>query len=385
VFGKLQWLTTWQLAGTAKKTRPYTYDLSFLDNGHVSRHQAHNVAAFELATVHARYYTDRRRGAMSMFARTPLYPFQFVVFSLFEPLRSPLDRTEYVYAPASPVWQDQFVATTTRRNPFAGFMADGLRVYSPGEQRNADWLRGPLAPGMLVQTDGDAGFVCPACRTAHELVIALASTTDTTPGHFGDAAFFFRKPRVHVALYRGRKLLTRSRGVPVRVPARPAQYRLHMTTNRELDAAHASAATVTDLVFRSSARRGARLPDGWQCPIRGRHTSCKVLPVLHAHVPLPTTLTDRMPAGRSSFVLTIAPIQGVRPIRIAHAGFETRVPGGRFRPAVLHRLGNGRYRVTLTNPSAAAGRAVTIRVTGRDVRGDSITQTTRAAYFVKHR
>jgi hypothetical protein len=384
-FGKLQWLTTWQLTGTAKKTRPYTYDLSFLDDGHVRRHQAHNVAAFELATIHARYYTDRRRGAMSMFARTPLYPFQFVVFSIFAPLRTPLARTEYVYAPASPVWQDQFVAAMTRRNPFAGFMADGLRTYSPGEQRRADWLRGPLVPGMLTQTNGDTGFVCLACRASGKLLIALASMTDTTPGHFGDVASFHHKPRVHIALYRGDELLTRSRGVPVRIPARAARYHLHMATDRDVDAAHTSTATVTDLVFYSSARRGTRLPDGWQCPIRGRHTPCKVLPLLHAHVPLPTTLTDRIPAGKSSFLLTIAPIQGARPIRITHAGFETRLPDGKFRPAALHRLGNGRYRVTVMNPSSAVGRPVTIRVTGRDVRGDSITQTTRAAYFIKHR
>jgi hypothetical protein len=384
-FGRLQWLTTWQLTGTAKKARPYSYDLSFLDNGHVSRHQSHNVAAFELATVRARYYTDRRRGASSMFARTPFYPFQFIVFSMFAPLRTPLARTEDIYAPASPVWQDQFVAAMTRRNLFGGFIADGYRTYSPGEERNTDWLRGPLVPGAPVQTNGDPGFVCVACRAAEKMLVVLAPMTDSTPGHVGDVTSFLHKPRVHFALYRGRTLLTRHVGDTVQVPARPARYDLHVTTKRDLDAAHASTATITDLVFRSSARRGARLPDRWLCPIVFRHSGCRVLELLHAHVPLPTTLTDRMPTGKSSFVLTIAPIQGARPIRITHARFETRLPGGKFRRAALHRLGNGKYRVTLVNPSAAVGRSVTIRVSGRDAQGDSITQTTRAAYFIKRR
>lgn len=384
-FGSLQWLTGWSRTGKAPKTGLYSYDLSFADNGRVSPHQSHTVAPFQLATVHARYYSDRRRQPHSMFMRMAIYPFQFIGFGTYTNLTTPVVRTEYIYGDASAIWYDEFVAKSTWRVPFGGDMTDGARRYLPGAQRRVDWDRGPLDPSTPVQTNGEQqAFTCMACRTVHRMSIGLYPTSDSTPGHVGYVTATRHKHGMHFALYRGQKLLDRRDGAVLTVPALTGRYRLHMTTNRAADGARASTATITDLTFRSAAGTGAPLPDGWGCGIRSPHV-CTVLPLLHARVPLPTTLSDRLPVGRSSFVLTLAPIQGARHARITAASFQTRLPGGRFRPAAMHRLGNGRYRVTLINPRSALGKSVAIRVAGRDAAGDSITQTTRAAYFVGRR
>jgi hypothetical protein len=111
---------------------------------------------------------------------------------------------------------------------------------------------------------------------------------------------------------------------------------------------------------------------------------CTVLPVLTARLPLPTNLTDRMRIGTSTAELTIAPLGGGtnQPITRASVAIDT---GSGLRPAAVHRLANGRYRVTFSNPADAAGSAVTVRVAAADARGDRLLQTTEAAYLVADR
>ena len=381
--GELYWLTTWSLAGGSTAHAGYTYDLSFLDSGAVSADQSHTVAAFQLATVHARYYNDAHR--QSQFVRSPAYPFQFGIFSVFNPLETPQARTEYIYSPPSAVWLAQLIAYPTDDNPFAGFISDDPRYYTAGSVSEADWLRGPLAPSVPAQTNGDTFFVCNACRTSTKLSVFLSPVTDTTPGHDGDLDEVPGGPPVaHFALYRNGSLVGGGPdlgGGQFTVPSGAATYRIHDTTDRSADMVKTSTSTSTDLTFRSAATGGAGVPSGWYCGI-GAATSCTVLPLLHATVPLPTTLLDRLPVGPSTFDFTISRIQGAAPAAVTAASLATSVNGGPFVKAQVVAVGGGVFRATIVTPSSAAGQPVTLRVTGADSAGSTISQTVTAAYLV---
>lgn len=380
--GTLHWLSTWSLAHESGAA-PYSYDLSFAANGSVPADQANSVQGFQLATIASRYYNDRHRE--SEFVRTPLYPFQFVVFSSFLPLPTPVARTEYVYGDPTAIWTASLLADPTGSNPFGGEVDDDFRVYPQGAHLAAAWLRGPLAPKPLEQTSGDTFYSCPDCRSAHTMSVLLAPFVDTTPGHFGGVSDPKGGVATHFALFRDNTRLAGGPdfiGAQVPVPAKSALYRLHLAVDRSADRTLTSTSTVTDLTFRSAAGAGAPLPAGWSCDDATPTSGCTVLPVLTAQVPLPTDLNDRLPVGDSSFVLTVAPYHGAGTATVTSAQVLTRIGSGPFQPADLTPIGNGRFQVTLHNPAAAAGQGVTLRVIAADDAGDSITQTTTDAYLV---
>ena len=92
--------------------------------------QSHTVTSSQLATVHARYYSDKRRTAE--FVRTPFYPFESGAFSEFAELPTPQAATEYINAPPGAVWFVTLLAYPSDDNPFGGFFLDGARIYAAG-------------------------------------------------------------------------------------------------------------------------------------------------------------------------------------------------------------------------------------------------------------
>jgi hypothetical protein len=386
--GTMHWLVGWSLDSTPGSAAPYTYDLTFDDANGIPANQATTVAAFQVATVKARYYTDTVPRA-AQFGRGPLYPFQFVAFGTLSPLATPVSRTEYVYAAPSVIWFASLIGNSSDfQNPFIDVINDDVRSYPAGSTATADWQRGPLAPGIPAQTPADTFYVCGACRTADRMAIYTAPVLDTTPGHYGFVnPSADGKPPARFAVYRNGSLiasgsgLARGSGGEFAVPAGSGAYRLHLAVDRSGDLALTSTSTVTDLGFVSSATSGAPLPAGWNCPINPA-TGCAVLPLLAAQVPLPTDLTDHLPIGTSRFLLTIAPVQGAAPTTITAAAVAVSLDGKTFRNATLTRVGNGRYQVSITDPASWAGHTVTLRVSGTAANGSNITQTTTAAYAV---
>lgn len=380
--GALHWLAGWALVHDSP-TAPFSYDLSFVTDGYVPADEANSVQPFQLTTIAAKYYNDRPRA--SQFVRGALYPFQSFGFSMFLPLSTPVARTEYLYGGPSAIWTATLLADPTDRNPFGGLVDDDFRVYPQGSNFAASWLRGPLAPKPPEQTSGDTVYSCPGCRSAQEMTVLLAPLVDTTPGHSGRVTDPTGGVATHFAFYRDDTLLVHGAdliGARVSVPPSRASYRLHLAVDRSADDTRTSTSTVTDLTFHSAAGAGAPLPQGWLCAVATPPSGCTVVPLLTADVPLPTDLSDQLPVGDSSFVLTIAPYRGAGSATIRSAQVLTKVGSGRYQAAALERLANGRYRVTLHNAAARAGQAVTLRVVAADAAGDTITQTTTDAYLV---
>lgn len=381
--GDMQWLASWSLehAADGPGDTPYSYDLSFVDYGAVSADQSQVVQPYQLATVDATYYNPSP--GTSEFVRTAIYPFQFLVFGEFSPLHTPVERTEYVYANPTAVWSASFIAGQTRRNPFEGLVDDDLRVYPSGSHESVDWLRGPLASAPPEPTDGDRGFPCVNCRTDDTMFVELAPYTDTEPGHFGEVSDPQHGRATDFALYRDGVEIAGGKdriGARVPVPAEAARYHIHLDVDRSADDPVTSTSTVTDLYYRSSAANGVAMPDDWTCLTHG---TCRVLQLLKATVPLPTTLTDRLPIGRSTFDMTVAPFRGAGSDTITSVTFATSTDGGAtFTPADVRRVSNEQYHVILDNPASSAGQPVTVRVTATDDHGGKLVQVTTAAYLV---
>lgn len=375
--GALHWTTVWSLAAPG-----YSYDLSY-DATSVPADEQRTIDAFQLATVDARYFTDVPQRS-ALFGRLPFYPFQFTAFGELYPLSTPVRRTEWIGIDPAATWFDTLFANSTRNDPFGGYVTDDGRIYTAGSSRQADWLRPALAPGVPAATNGDQAYFCPACRTAGSMDIFLAPVTDSTPGHVGllDAAPG-GSPVARFQLFRnGTKVFDQpdSAGVGgLPVPAGAATYRIVDDTTR-LGFVE-STMTHTELTFRSSTTDGGPLPAGWTCPDGSMR--CRILPLLAAHLDLPTSLTGVLPIGRSLATLRLGHIQGAPATAVHGVSVRTSFDGGRtWTAAPVSPAGAGRYQITITNPAAHAGDYVAVSIAAADATGGAITQTVQRAYVV---
>lgn len=382
VRGRVEFLTHWVLNGTPDRGTPYRYDAGYEDAGAVPADQHRIVATSQLATLDARYGTGGSP-TTGYFGRTPVYTFQFFVGFFLGGQPAPLVRTEYLLAPPSATWLDSYIGAATDFNPFNGIVDDGLRVYPAGSHQKVDWLRGPLAPGVVEPTNGASSFVSNSCRTAGSLTLALAPFTDTTPGHIGSIVPADDSVVQTFTLARdGTRIVRRpdATGGIFTVPTGRSVYQATVTTDAGFTGFTVSTHAVTTLTFPSSATTGAPLPTGWFCPSGDAAT---LLPLLTTTVPLPTDLAGTMPIGANSFVFQVSPAAGTPSATVVGVHLERSVDGGASYTAVtVTPLGGNRFRATITNPAAQAGRAVTLRLSGHTAGGSAITQTVTHAYTV---
>lgn len=375
--GRMEYLTDWQLASAPATGNPYTYDLAFRDVG-VPADQSRTVAAAQLARVNASYYADGNARVAGL-ARFPLYRFQIFGGGWTFPFAAPAHRTEYVLTANGAAWSEEYVADYTH---FLGVVDDGLRRYFGGEVRTAQWLRGPLAPGILARTNGDASFDCQACRTDKNIAVDFAPVVDTIPGHDGqlDAS---DGPVSRFRFYRNGTLIDDERGVTggqFAVPSSNATYRAIVQTERP--AFSTSTSATLDVAFRSAAGHGGQLPAGWRCrPLAGK--ACRVLPLLRVRMPLPTDLNGTMPVGHWFFTFNVDHVQGAARSAVTSVTLQTSVDGGKtWQTASTQPVGGGRYLAMLNNPRNAFADFVNVRVHATDAAGGWITETVNNAYTI---
>jgi hypothetical protein len=385
--GQLHWLTGWSQVGAPAHGIPYSYDATFQETGKIGADQHHVVTRAQESVLDARYYTDGPNWN-SDFVRTPIYPFQFLVFSSFNPQPSPLHRTEYVVGPKEVVWQASLLATSSEENPFASEVDDGSRAYSAGSTGTVDWLRGAIAPGVMADTPGNGFWTCAVCRTSGTLSVDLAPALDSTPGHAGSVTIPAKGHAARFRIYRNGKLIDDENDVTggtFTAPARTATYRLVDTVQRAQDGFAGSTTSTVDVSFSSAAGVGGKLPAGWDCGATGSG-ACTIPAMLQANVPLATDLTGHLPAGPSVTSFTVGHIQGAPSSAIRSAALQLSFDGGRtWHPAPTFAEGGGRFRAVLSNPESQVGHRVGVRVTATDTLGGSLTQTVANAYAVVSR
>ena len=381
--GTLNSLTTWSLSATPASGRPYTYDLAFAANG-VPATQRHTVRSAELETVSAGYHTDGGAKA-GAYLRSAVLPFQFFVGGFLNPLSLPVARTEYVQDTPGAVWSSVLLPDVSLNDPFVVAWLDGLRHARGGRRTRADWLAGPLTPAVPFVTDGNAPgtVLCSACRVADAMELFFAPATDSTPGHMGSVALSADgTPVARLRVYAGTKLLfdqNDSAGGAFAAPAGQAAYRVVYNVDRRAGGAALSTTTNTVWTFGSAGGKGRPIPSRWVCDLGA---TCTIPPILDAAVGLPGDLTGRAAFGTSTLTVSLGHIQGAPNPAIAWAECDVRVGAGAWRRLARTTLGAGRYAFAFTATAAQAGQGVDVRVSGADVNGDGITQTTTRAFAI---
>jgi len=378
--GQLRWMTAWTLSGTPAHGLPYTYDATFEQADRVAADQTYRVQ--NPAVVDARYYTDGPTRP-ALFTRGPSYSYPYFFFSEFLPATSPLHRIEYVSGPPGVGWYASLLANPTEDDPFDGDVEDGTRLLPAGSTYRADWLRGPIVPGANAPAGAEPYIYCFTCRTATRLGIVLAPVTDSDPAHNGYVSAPEHGHVAHFRLYRNGKLIDNeydSAGGAFPVPKAASTYRVIDNVQRGASGFVGSTSSTIDVTFRSAAGAGTTPPPGWTCL---SHGACTVLPMLQAHIPLPTDLTGHLPVGASVTAVHIDHAPGAATSTIRTAGLQLSFDGGKtWRSAPLITLGHGQFRAVLVNPRTQAGHWASLRVTATDAAGGKLVETVANAYSV---
>jgi len=284
------------------------------------------------------------------------------------------------------VWSSVLLPDLSVADPFALAWLDGDRLAPRGTTARADWLTGPLAPSVPAVTDGtvaEGGAFCSACRTPHRMALFLAPVTDSTPGHLG----FVAVPQHGKPVARFRVLADgvsifdqpNSAGGLFPVSANAAEYKIIDDVDRRFGGAVQSTITHTVLTFSSAAGQGGALPSGWNCdPL----TACTIPPILQAAVGLPVDLTGQVRIGNSSITVAMRHIQGAPQLGIASATCQIRIGTGAWQSLAVTGVSAGRFTFALHTTSGQAGLPVDLLVTGADVDGATISQTTTHAFAV---
>ncbi len=385
--GDLHWANSFHLTGPGAG---YTYDLKWGADGAVPTRQRFTAAPANLSTLAVRYYSDvPDRPTVSL--RFGFLPSDFFASAIGLPVTEPSTRTEYVGGSPDVAWSQQLIGFFYfDESTFidADLWFDGARRYQPGERATVRWERQPLHPSLDRDTGANPFFACPACRSGNTLGVSVVPLADSDPGHVGLLDQLGPTPigpitaSTRLRVYGGGVLLSDQRdvtGTAVTGPAGRQHYRVRYEQARQGPWIKLGTAATTEWGF-DSARSAARTaPASWACPTD--EAGCAVLPLLVPSYEVPTDGLGRVPAGPGPVVVGFAPTQGAPASPVDRASVSWSTNGGAsWTAAPVRSLGGGRWAATVPNP---AGSTVSLRVTGHDRAGSTITQTLVRAYAVR--
>lgn len=401
--GTLNFSSRFHLTAPADAAQPYTYDLRFDSPPNtIPASLDYRVTDAELTTLHARYFADGRREAIT--TRFSFLPWLDFGFQALLPVTVPGERSEYVNGRPETRWQQEVIGFllsdfSDPDNPIfilAAEMSDGLRVYQAGTEQPVDWARPPLRPSLDVDTGratAPASFLCPACRRGDSIGIFLTPVADTVPGHFGFLDFPGDTPLGPVTstsrwrLFRDGALVsdqTDVSGATVDVPATAANYRLSYDQTRTAPWYTQGTRSQSEWTFGSSRPTGSSVPASWLCAPRDDGSApagdCAVLPLLTINYAAPVDLTGTVPAGASHLGISVAPTQGAPAVEITGATVEVSFDdGASWTAATVTGGGHGQFDAAFTAPASGF---VSTRVHATDAAGNTVTQTVIRAYTV---
>ncbi len=365
-------------------TAPYSYDLVFGSVGTIVSNQHYAAAASQLATVQTRYFSDvsGRDTGESRFAH---FPWQQSAVSSLDEFPAPFVRTEYVLAQPDLLWTHEVIDDLPT---FGGIFFDSSRLYRAGEQTTDDWNRGPIGPGVQVETGAATQpRPCPACSGGNGTDLELGGIFPlggNPPGHTGFGSN--NTPGVSFSnafslLRNGVTIASGPFGPPsfVAVPAGPARYRLQYHVTMSAPWWTHSTDTSTQWSFKDPDSMQSPPPAGWACG-NGSNVGCKVISLMFPDYALPQNLLGQESAGPTSFRLGIVhnlnvavPVTGAQ-VSLSYDG------GATWHFATAASNSTGGFRVSYTNPAGPLNVAIRIHVT--DTAGGVLDQTILNAYSI---
>jgi hypothetical protein len=375
--------TNFHLDSPSTDAHAYSYDLAFGDFGAISSQQRHKVTAAQLATVATRYFSNVPIPSMYE-ARMSSFTWQAGGGGFYDQISAPLDRTEYVTGAADLLWTQEVQADTQM---FAGISLDSDRVFMPGEAVAADWNRGPIGPGVAVDTGRvPAGTVqgCPACTEMGALEFSIYPFGDNPAGRYGLPNFSgagITETDAYTLLRNGATISTGQDPLGVVVPVAPggARYQLQYSVAMAAPWWTLSTNATTTWSFSTPRLTNGPLPPGWVC-FSGTSVGCSVVALMLPDYELPEDDLGRVASGPVTFELGISHILGVS-IAVTSAHVSVSFNGGTiWAPAHVTPNGTNAFAVSYVNPSQAGTVAFRIHVTDAD--GGVLDQTILNAYAI---
>lgn len=380
--GTQGWVAAFHFDSPASSAAAYSYDVSYGGQGAIARNQRHVVKTSQLAIVATRYFSDVQ-GNPAMEVRQSFFPWQFIAFGVLDNFNAPLERTEYVLAGPDLLWLQQVVADATT---FEGVTQDSNRVLIPRQASIADWNRGPIGPGVPIDTGGADAFPfvqgCPACTEAGSLEFEIFPFGDNPPGHFGFPNFpvpglteadAYTLAQDGVTISAGQDPL----GIGVPVASGSAHFQLRYTVAMSAPWRTLSTSQSTTWTFSSPGSTSAPVPSGWVC-FSGTGAGCSVVALMLPDYQLPEDDTGHVASGPVTFQLGISHILGVS-VAVNSAQVSVSFDGGAtWTPAHVTASGSNTFAVSYKNPAQAGTAAIRIHVTDAD--GGIVDQTILNAY-----
>ena len=280
-------------------------------------------------------------------------------------------------------WTQQVVADAAT---FAGFFSDSLRIFVRGTTTQADWLRGPIGPGVPVDTGAAAPFLqfCPACTEAGTLEFAIYPFGDNPPGHTGPPNFptpgltetdAFNLLRNGTSIASGQDPL----GIIVPFASGAANYQLQYSVAMSAPWWTLSTNEKTSWHFSSPASTSSPLPTGWVC-FSGVSAGCGVVALMLPDYQLPEDGTGHVASGPVTFQLGITHVLGVA-VAVTSAQVSISFNGGKtWVPAHVTRGSDNHFAVSYTDPAHAGTAAIRVHVV--DAAGGVLDQTILNAYAI---
>ncbi len=380
--GTQGWIASFHFDSPSSSPAAYSYDASYGGQGAIARNQRYAVKTSQLAIVATRYFSDVQ-GNPAMEVRQSFFPWQVFAFGEFDTFNAPLERTEYVLAGPDLLWLQQVVADAAS---FNGLTQDSDRVLVPRQESTADWNRGPIGPGVPVDTGAADAFPfvqgCPACTEAGSLEFEIFPYGDNPPGHFGFPNFpvpgltetdAYTLTQDGVTISAGQDPL----GIDVPTAAGPAHFQLQYSVATTATWRTLSTSQATTWTFSSPGSTSAPVPSGWVC-FSGMTAGCSVVALMLPDYQLPEDDTGHVASGPVTFQLAISHILGVS-IAVNSAQVNVSFDGGAtWTPAHVTGSGANTFAVSYRDPAHAGTAAIRIHVT--DAGGGVLDQTILNAY-----
>jgi hypothetical protein len=394
--GALRAVTASQLDSPAGAAgTPYEYGLAYLDTSGLVPTQRHVVHIATLAHVRARYYQAASARVQQFMTVGTKQTARLLGFSgLGVIFRAPSRINEYLSPGRSLIWSDQYFQQDASLFGSGG-QTDPGKSFTPGERVIENWGGFPLhtAPNVdLLGMRTPLASPVSASRSGNQIGVFVTPFSDDA---FGDVGSGYA-PIPHVKLSgqyqideNGKKITGGGVipkqgyrigfGTAVPVSAKPSVIRFLLTATRQGSAYPLSSASRTVWTWRSAHEAGQTVPPGWECLTRVAITrSCAAEPMMTLRYAVAGLALDgSAPAGRQVLRVTAGHLQLVRSITVIRASVSVSFDNGKtWHPAHVTGRG-GKYIATFTAPASAT---VSLRTSGADAAGGSITETITNAY-----
>lgn len=394
--GEMHFYPNFRLADAQGSLNSYLYDLQFPYAGAIPSDLAKTVTEDQLATIHTRYHSPIP-GRAEIEGRLGIGTWVSEPVGAINEVVAPLERTEYVLARPDLQWL-QFVAADEQT--LTGVAQSNLDIYTPGEQRQTDWMAQPMVPG--IQQEPVVGQYCPICRIGDTLSTMLFPFAD----NHGNIVYENGDPTATESLtlfQNGTQVGQTSIGFgSFAMSPDPANYKLVYDVTKDAAYWPTSTHVHTEWSFSSQERAPDQLPPGWLCGGKGSGgggggraadrgggggggggDQCSFEPLLFTQYTTSAGLDDVIPGGAQATVdVRVSHQRGAAATPITHVSAQVSYDDGKTWQSVpATDQGNGVFRLQYTQPDIKATNGfAALHIQASDSNGSAIDQTITRAY-----